>query len=452
MVEPLKVLTFNQDSTCIAAATEKSLAVFNCDPFDVSYKNTDYTATIMELLFSTSLAAIVDPKQHNKCLKIINIKKDTTICELSFVTEIIDVKMNRKRMIIVLTDKILIYDVSCMKLLHQIDISSNNLFKSNDKKLSCAISSSDASLLAFQQTHPESNINQENSEGTDDNNNNDKNYNNSKENFGHQSGNVVIFDTLKLVPISIINCHKTSIEKLVLSENGALLASASIKGTIIRVFDTKTSKKVCEFRRGRLPATVTSLAFNQENTILACASLNGTIHFFKIKPEISEIGLRSASSLRTSANMTPQMRSLLSASSPHELPHSSELTSNEAEEIRCLMDSIHTEDLSSKNNKKASQPRTSTIDKTKKLKDLLWSSSKKYLPENITSILQPERDFAYIRLASPGRCVVGLVDQTCYVAAFNGLFLHYLLPSASSSASSTGPIECIPVKQHAISI
>lgn len=438
------VLSFNQDTTCIAVANEKGLAVFNCDPFDVNYKNTEISTSVVELLFSTSLAAIVDPLQQNKSLKIINIKKNSTICELSYTSEIIDVKMNRKRMVIILTDKILIYDVSCMKLLHQIKIPiNNNQLKLNLKKLSCDLSSCDNSILAFQQIHPD-NRNTDEDEAGDDYDDDDDDINdagNENGNENYQNSNVVIFDTLKMTPISIINCHKTSVEKLIISQNGALLASASVKGTIIRIFNTKTSKKVCEFRRGSLPAIITSLAFSSDYTVLACSSLNGTVHFFKIPQQIAEIGQTPSPSPApsTSASLTLS----LPESSPHELPHMSELEGDETEEIQRLMDSV--------DNVKISHHGKSTLHKTKQLTSYLWSSSQKYLPTAITSIIQPQRNFASIRLPSSERCIIGLVDQTCYVATASGLFLQYTLPMPPANPAAS-PIECVVRKQNRISI
>lgn len=54
-------------------------------------------------------------------LRINNTKRESTICELNFHTNILSVKMNRRRLIVVLEEQIFIYDISNMKLLHTID-------------------------------------------------------------------------------------------------------------------------------------------------------------------------------------------------------------------------------------------------------------------------------------------------------------------------------------------
>lgn len=47
------------------------------------------------------------------------------ICELTFSTTVLAVKMNRRRLIVVLEEQIFVYDISNMKLLHTIDTSPN---------------------------------------------------------------------------------------------------------------------------------------------------------------------------------------------------------------------------------------------------------------------------------------------------------------------------------------
>lgn len=108
---------------------------------------------IVEMLFCTSLVALVGAGEHPafspRQLQIINTKvikiaapaktmravvlnfalfffqRQTTICELSFPTAILAVKMNRRRLIVVLEEQIFLYDISNMKLLHTIDTNPN---------------------------------------------------------------------------------------------------------------------------------------------------------------------------------------------------------------------------------------------------------------------------------------------------------------------------------------
>lgn len=53
------------------------------------------------------------------------LQRQSTICELLFPTSVLAVKLNRKRMVVVLEEEIYIYNVSTMKLLHTIETSPN---------------------------------------------------------------------------------------------------------------------------------------------------------------------------------------------------------------------------------------------------------------------------------------------------------------------------------------
>lgn len=96
------------------------------------------------MLFCTSLVALVgaadtQPNNSPRKLQIVNTKvswrcfgrqaadaqRQSTICELIFPTSVLAVKMNRKRLIVVLETEIYIYDISTMKLLHTIETGPN---------------------------------------------------------------------------------------------------------------------------------------------------------------------------------------------------------------------------------------------------------------------------------------------------------------------------------------
>lgn len=476
----LTLLSFNQDRTCLAAASASSFAIYNCDPFDSCYRCAQHTVTIAEMLFSTSLVAIVDPAVGTSCLRIINTKKNSTICELAFPSRIVSVKMNRKRIVVFLATQVLIYDVSCMKLLQKIELSHPCVEANGTQHMACDLSSSDLSVLAFQQFDPLASSAGANgaghANGTGNGGTNSSHgaggepYRDGAEsdNLGSQSGNAVIFDALKLSPLCIINCHKTALQILTLSENGVLLASASKKGTIIRIFNTQTGSKLCEFRRGSLPASICSLSFNSNNTILACSSTTGTVHFFSVPDSVAQLGVSKdfasaplstppTATMDSSVIDTPSTTSS-SPSSPNktvpvipsnELPNSSSLTTEETDEVQKLMASVDNLERGGKH--------TSALQKTKNLTSMLWSQSKQYLPVQISSMLEPKRDYAFIRLPATGDSMIGLLENTCYIATADGMFLQYNIPSPSvADALSTtntitnSPIECKLVKHHQV--
>lgn len=52
-------------------------------------------------------------------------QRQSTICELNFPTSVLSVKLNRRRLVVVLEEQIYVYDISNMKLLHTIETSPN---------------------------------------------------------------------------------------------------------------------------------------------------------------------------------------------------------------------------------------------------------------------------------------------------------------------------------------
>jgi WD40 repeat protein len=77
--------------------------------------------------------------------------------------------------------------------------------------------------------------------------------------------------------------HESALRSLALTADGLRLATASEKGTVIRVFDVTTAICLHEFRRGFERATITCLAWSWDSAWLACTSDKGTSHVFQLE-------------------------------------------------------------------------------------------------------------------------------------------------------------------------
>ncbi|XP_073886175.1 WD repeat domain phosphoinositide-interacting protein 4 isoform X11 [Macaca fascicularis] len=64
---------------------------------------------------------------------------------------------------------------------------------------------------------------------------------------------------------------------------GTVVASASQKGTLIRLFDTQSKEKLVELRRGTDPATLYCINFSHDSSFLCASSDKGTVHIFALK-------------------------------------------------------------------------------------------------------------------------------------------------------------------------
>ena len=96
---------------------------------------------------------------------------------------------------------------------------------------------------------------------------------------------VVYFNKDKDNEVKKFKVHDTAISMLRLSQDGSMLATASQKGTLIRIFDPKTEEKMQELRRGAQQAVITDICIDVTNKYVSCASDQGTIHVFNIKKD-----------------------------------------------------------------------------------------------------------------------------------------------------------------------
>lgn len=96
------------------------------------------------------------------------------------------------------------------------------------------------------------------------------------------SGDVLLFDTLKLEAINVVEAHRSPLSCITVNDAGTLLATASDKGTIIRVFSIPSAKKLYQFRRGSMPSRIYSMSFNAASTLLCVSSATDTVHVFKL--------------------------------------------------------------------------------------------------------------------------------------------------------------------------
>lgn len=112
-------------------------------------------------------------------------------------------------------------------------------------------------------------------------------------------GEVIIFNTDSLEPVTVISAHKSNLAIVNFSpttastnhhksgstvkEGKLLLATASEKGTLIRVFDAITAQRLYEFRRGSMPTTIFSINFESTTCeYLIVSSATETVHMFKL--------------------------------------------------------------------------------------------------------------------------------------------------------------------------
>lgn len=111
------------------------------------------------------------------------------------------------------------------------------------------------------------------------------------------SGELQLFDCSTPKKRLRIRAHESPLAALCFSANGLLLATASEKGTVIRVFCVTNGQRVHEFRRGvKRYVNIASLNFSSCAQYLSASSNTETVHIFRIDPIAVETAERQTTS------------------------------------------------------------------------------------------------------------------------------------------------------------
>uniref|UniRef100_A0A8D0MF33 WD repeat domain phosphoinositide-interacting protein 2 n=1 Tax=Sus scrofa TaxID=9823 RepID=A0A8D0MF33_PIG len=225
----------------------KFFSLSSVDKLEQIYECTDTEdVCIVERLFSSSLVAIVSLKAPRK-LKVCHFKKGTEICNYSYSNTILAVRLNRQRLVVCLEESLYIHNIRDMKVLHTIRETPPN------PAGLCALSiNNDNCYLAYPGSAT--------------------------------IGEVQVFDTINLRAANMIPAHDSPLAALAFDASGTKLATASEKGTVIRVFSIPEGQKLFEFRRGvKRCVSICSLAFSMDGMFLSASSNTETVHIFKLE-------------------------------------------------------------------------------------------------------------------------------------------------------------------------
>ncbi|XP_041992364.1 autophagy-related protein 18a-like [Salvia splendens] len=263
---PIKLLhlSFNQDYGCFATGTDRGFRIFNCDPFREIFRR-DFDGNgggvgAVEMLFRCNILALVGggeaPQYPLNKVMIWDDHQSRCIGELSFRSEVRGVRLRRDRIIVVLEQKIFVYNFADLKLLHQIETIAN-------PKGLCAVSQVAGSFVLVCP--------------------------------GLQKGQVRV-EHYASKRTKFINAHDSRIACFTLSQDGNLLATASTKGTLVRIYNTHDGSLLQEVRRGADRAEIYSVAFSPTAQWLAVSSDKGTVHVFSLKVNSGNVGSERSNS------------------------------------------------------------------------------------------------------------------------------------------------------------
>jgi autophagy-related protein 18 len=315
---------------------------------------------------------------------------------------VVAVKMNRKRLVVMLEEIVFIYDISNMKLLHQ------QVTPLNPGGI-CAVSpTSESNYLALPHYQKQPSNTQSQSHVP-------KSV--IKEPI---SGDVLLYDLNKMEEVTVIQAHQTQLSYIAINNDGNLMATASEKGTVIRIFSIPDGKKLYQFRRGSMPARIYSMSFNATSTLLCVSSATETVHVFKLAPPGSNNSSNgNGNSTREPISPTSPPASPLDSRFSRDRSTSPSTSSEHPSESTTATDG----DPNSMPN--ARQPRQpgfmSLLRRTSQgVSTSLVNRAAGYLPSSVTEMWEPQRDFAWVRIprganGQPVRSVVAMANSVPHV-------------------------------------
>ncbi|XP_029566513.1 WD repeat domain phosphoinositide-interacting protein 4 [Salmo trutta] len=246
-------LQFNQDQSCFCCAMETGVRIYNVEPLmEKGHLDHEQVGSVAQcsMLHRSNLLAVVGGGVNPKFSEISVLvwddarvgrdPKDKLVLEFTFTKPVLAVRMRHDKIIIVLKNRIYVYSFPDNPVkLFEFDT------RDNPKE------TGEMSPLDLSNTKP----------GTSS------------------------------APFTI-NAHQSEIACLALNQPGSVAASASRKGTLIRLFDTTTRDKLVELRRGTDPATLYCINFSHGSSFLCASTDKGTVHIFALKD--TKLNRRSA--------------------------------------------------------------------------------------------------------------------------------------------------------------
>lgn len=279
--DTLLSMNFNQDGGCLSISTATGFRICNLTPkyMETFRRSFGRGIALAEMLFRCNILALVgggsSPQYPPNKILMWDDHKGVEVGQILLRQRVLNVKMRRNRICVATRDRVYVYGFAALDLLDTIvtwDSLKGLLAISTDAGggLGNIGEGDDCWVLACPST---------------------------------QKGQVRVELYGKRKNL-LIDAHEGHLAALALSVDGSLLATASERGTIIRLFETGQKVKpsfgesvvpasssippgtpIREFRRGVESASISCLAFSMDRSWLACTSDHETTHIFQVYKE-----------------------------------------------------------------------------------------------------------------------------------------------------------------------
>uniref|UniRef100_A0A5K3F010 WD repeat domain phosphoinositide-interacting protein 3 n=1 Tax=Mesocestoides corti TaxID=53468 RepID=A0A5K3F010_MESCO len=247
---------------CFAIGMQNGFRIFNTDPLKqlekCEFSVRDGTGIgFIEMLFRTSFLGLLGGGHRSRipgntaCLW--DGVEQKFVLELGYSSDVRAIRLRRDQIVVVLSNAVKVYTFGASpELVYQSETSSNPF------GLCHVCQHADYPLIAFP---------------------------------GRRVGSVTLATTrspgdqenvTNTPPPRQILAHNNPLVAITMNSDGELLATASQRGTLIRVFSTRGCELLHELRRGSNSALITSICFDATASKVVVTSNHGTVHVFYI--------------------------------------------------------------------------------------------------------------------------------------------------------------------------
>ena len=198
------------------------------------------------MMYKSNFIALVFEKERDKVI-IWDDYEERTRTEISFHSEVRNIKLSKEHMVVVLDEKVFVFNFGTLKCIDQIETIDNPngivALAQGDNPLN--------KVVVWPHDYK-----------------------------GMLKVHIYVMD--KGIE-NIVTAHEKEIGALAVNSDGTLIASASTKGTVIRILSVEGGDQLQELRRGSGKASINCLIFHPSSNLLAWSSDRKSIHVFEIK-------------------------------------------------------------------------------------------------------------------------------------------------------------------------
>lgn len=259
----LKEIRFNQDKSCFVCALDGGMRVYNLDPArEMTHRRQEEVGSVRraEMLHRTNLVALVGggsrPMYADNVIIIYDDKRGKPVLELTLPDPVLAVRLKRDAIVAVTIDRIHVFSFpNRVRKLYSLATRNNPRGICEVSPLKVSSEDGGGEFMVFP---------------------------------GFKSGSLQVLDMsttesrISSAPVTI-NAHQNELGCVAINQTGSMIASSSVKGTLIRIWDSRTRVMLVELRRGSDQATLYCINFSLTDEWLCCSSDKGTVHVFALQ-------------------------------------------------------------------------------------------------------------------------------------------------------------------------